>query len=92
MRTTIYKYPLTNNGGDLQKLELPSGAKILHFGLQDNKLYIWAKVVLDFTKELRFFRVVGTGCELGINSGEYIGTIFQGPYVWHLFEVQNPGE
>ena len=83
----IYKYPLVIKCS--QEIALPEGAKILTFQMQDRSPFIWALVDPDASLESRTFRVVGTGHELWPDEGSYdhVGTVQQGPFVWHLFEM-----
>jgi len=82
----IWKYdiPIHDNFSFL----MPSGAKILHFGLQYNLPWIW--VLINPSKEttLRRFRLVGTGHTIKEEGLKYIGTIkmAQDRLIYHLFE------
>jgi hypothetical protein len=38
--------------------------------------------------EERYFRIYGTGHTMPEACGKYIGTVQQGAFVWHVFEVQ----
>ena len=81
---TIWKFPVPL--GDYPTIEMPKGAQVLHFDMQ-NRLTIWALVDPSAPKEERHFRLAGTGHP--INSDGFLihlGTCFQGPFVWHLFE------
>lgn len=87
---TIYKYQIQLE--DYFELKLPKNARILHFGLQDEKTFIW--VLID-TKENRYdtraFRLAGTGHPIqdNINDLLFIGTIIydKKKLVFHLFEI-----
>ena len=72
-------------------LELPLGAEILAFQVQDNKPVIWALVNTEPVIESRHFALRGTGEAMGDwrSSDTYIGTIQMLPYVWHLFETKD---
>jgi hypothetical protein len=74
----IYKYKLE------EIMQLPKGIQILKVGVQNNEIYIWGIVNSEET-EIRHFRVIGTGRD---TVGKYLDTVFVGPYVWHIFEVQ----
>jgi hypothetical protein len=83
---TVYKYELQQID-DYIGLELPEGAQILHFGIQNNRLMIWALVESDNPNKRRIFRMAGTGHSIIEKNPLHIGTVFDGPFVWHLFEV-----
>lgn len=87
---TIYKYPglSSDKGGDRQSLNLPDGARVLHCDYQYDALTLWALVDPNAIPSPRHFRVFGTGWEMGrdTKSLAYVSTVFQGPYVWHIFE------
>jgi hypothetical protein len=79
----VWKYQL----GDDVTIELPEGAKILHVGMQGIYICLWCLVDPHAPRVERRFKVFGTGEY--IDAGEYIGTVMEGPYVWHVFEVHN---
>jgi hypothetical protein len=83
---TIHKYPVFIL--DEFRLPLPIDAQILTVQMQHGDPYIWAKVDPDAAKEMRNFRLYGTGHPMD-QDGQYVGT-FQakdGQLVFHLFEV-----
>ena len=70
-------------------LSMPRGAEIIAFQTQRYMACIWAIVTTEEEKlEERKFVIYGTGHELRPNPGRYIGTIQNGGYVWHLFEIK----
>lgn len=82
----IYKYYLTPT------VLLPKDALILKAGMQDGGLYIWA--IIDPNEKThieREFEIVGTGHQFDYKRLKYtfIDTIFDGPLVWHIFEVND---
>ncbi len=86
----VFKYVL--EFADYVELELPVGAKILHFGIQYGDPRIWALVDPTAGKEIRKFRFAGTGHPITEPDSEldFIGTVMMrdGALVWHLFEVK----
>lgn len=83
---TIYKYPLTPT------LLLPQDAVILKADMQLGNMYIWALVnPNEIFKEERKFECIGTGHHFEYDRIQYtfINTIFDGPFVWHIFELTN---
>ena len=81
----IYKYELSS------KVLLPEGSLVLKAGIQSGGMYIWA--LIDPKQPLieRNFEIVGTGhpFEYGCLTHRFVDTIFDGPFVWHIFEVNN---
>lgn len=79
MSKVVYKYSLRH------RVEMPIGAQILTIQMQDNQPMIWALVDPNAQFELRHFEAVSTGYSVG-NGLQYIGTYFEGQFVWHVFE------
>ena len=82
---TIYKYPVSV-GPNL--LELPIGAKIVHFAAQGDSLFLWAEIPSPDSRTItRPFRVYGTGFAIEPDY-EHVATCFSrdGLFVWHLYE------
>jgi len=83
---SVFKYPV--NLVDEFSLELPIGARILHVESQAGTNCLWALVDPKAPKELRHFRLAGTGHPIDDYAiGDHIATWQDGPYVWHLFEA-----
>lgn len=83
---TIYKYPITTPDSDNKvHLYMPSSAVPLHVNVQGGQPMLWAMV--DTREPLRehVFYLYGTGHDCNRHHSEYVGTFFDGPYVWHLF-------
>lgn len=74
--------------------QLPQGAEILtaQFQLSSGRIKVWALVEADRPMEDRTFRVYGTDHALEESPDRltYIATTQQGPFVWHVFEVDRP--
>ena len=85
MKRVIYKYPLQLRKE--QKLPLPQAANVINVGVQDGTITLWAMVDTDAPSEEITIRIYGTGQEIDPNLVLYpLGTVFDGPYVWHVFE------
>lgn len=85
---TIHKYRL-NIDGDTYYAEIPSTATVVHVGTQDGALTIWAELPLDPPTPdwvRKTYRVPGTGFTFP-SEDVYVTTIFDGPFVWHVYEV-----
>jgi hypothetical protein len=84
----VWKYELPEPGD--HALELPFGAEVLSVACQGDRLCLWALVEPDAPKELRRFRVLGTGWEFErAGRVKFVGTALMqdGALVWHVFEV-----
>lgn len=79
---TVWRYGLTSWDCMLQ---MPSGARIVHFDQRSGEPTIWVLVDPAQSLEYRYFKIVGTGTERDTTGWQYIGTV-QFPYAWHLFE------
>lgn len=78
----IFKYPLEIK--NQQEISMPFGAVILTVQLQHDEICIWAKVNPANSPENVTVYVVGTGHEIPDGTA-YIGSVQQGPWVWHIF-------
>ena len=84
----VYKYPL--EGADQCHLSatVPEGAKIIHVGMQGGVFVIWCVVNPNtIVEDCLYFTVVGTGFDVP-PDGVHVGTMFEGPFVWHLFQEE----
>lgn len=81
---TIHKYQFRD---DNLTLHLPVGAKFLHLALQHNIPCLWFLVDTEKELELRAFVKIGTGWEAKVEAENYLGTVLETPYVWHVFEI-----
>lgn len=84
----IWKFPLAALGRNA--VYMPVHSQILAVQMQAGVPTLWALVQPDADRETRRFETVGTGQPLSddLDGHGYIGTIQQGPYVWHVFEVR----
>lgn len=76
----IYKYPVKTG------LEIPRSAQVVKTEMQDGNIFIWAIVDPAEKTIVRDFSFYGTGHELPPHAS-YIGTVFEGPFVWHVMET-----
>ncbi len=82
---TIYKYPLT--GINVQTVQMPVGAKILHAAYQANTIMLLALVDDNAPLEERKIGVWGTGHEVDQEFLKHIGTVVVDGFLFHVFEV-----
>ena len=88
---TIWKFPLPL--ADVQRIEMPSSAKILCAQTQMGAPFIWAVVNPQNETEERRIRIFGTGFTLENACGlAYIGTfqVNSTRYAYHVFEEVKP--
>ena len=81
---TIYKY------GFSKTIELPIDSQVLKVGMQNGIMYMWVLVDPNQNKTCYCnFEMIGTGhpFEFDYLTHTYIDTIFDGPFVWHIWEV-----
>lgn len=73
-----------------ETIEIPKNSTLLNIDMQDEKVTLWYIVDPEVEKETHTFLVLGTGSivpELEDAHLEFLKTVFQGPFVWHVFEV-----
>lgn len=81
----IFKYTMpTTVPGAPFPVELPMGAKRLHYEAQDGRLCLWAEVYPDAPTVGYLFQWYGTGWPV---HGIHQTTLQQGAFVWHLYDV-----
>lgn len=86
---SIFKYQISYSAPI--EIRLPMDSKVISAGLDpQGDLCIWALVDPETATTPRVFMVVGTGWSMEdeIDNWEFIGTVRQGPYMWHVFEVK----
>lgn len=85
---TIWKFPFKLASGRFE-IEMPKDAEILAVQVQREVPCVWAKADPESEREMRRFRIVGTGHPFREDGKlSYIGSFQQleGLLVWHLFE------
>ena len=83
---TIYKYDAPSPG-TIRYIDLPQGAKIIRFGIQEREYFLWAIVETNNPTEEREFKTVATGRPLQ-ETDIYFGTLEEDRFIWHLFEIK----
>ena len=84
----VWKYKLEID--DEVIILMPKGTKVLTVQVQDGAPCIWAAVDPNEKKEMRKFRIAGTGHPIDDTTvGGYIGTVqlHDGRLVLHVFEI-----
>ena len=88
MSNSIWKTPIElPEKYESQIVVLPVGAIPLKLDFQHGRPTVWWIVNVDAKEEYRRLRWVSTG-QVGraISKEAYIGMVYDGPYVWHLFD------
>lgn len=85
---TIWKFVI-GKANDVVNVGMPKDAKILSVAMQAGQLCLWALVEPRAELTMRAIRVIGTGWDLAddIKKAAFIGTVLDGAFVWHVFEV-----
>lgn len=81
----VYKYKLCAPGESID-VEMSSPSRVLRVDMQRGELMLWALVGTG-PREMRRFAVYATGDRSIPLDANYVGTVMDGPYVWHVFEV-----
>ena len=84
MSKAIFKYPVTLTQTNHIRLSGP----IVHAAIAPgtSMIALWAEVGVHGGRE-RTFQVFGTGHEIP-DAAEYIATVFDGIFVWHIYETE----
>lgn len=89
----IFKYEIEMQSVELvikdeQKIVMPRGAMVLHVGMQNGRICLWAQVNPDDEPMERRFIIHGT-CHENLPEATpltHIATVMDGSFVWHVFD------
>lgn len=79
----IFKYPMHVESNF--NVQLPCGAKILHFEAQGGYPMMWAEVHPEGEFENVRFHCHGTGHDVPEDGREFVGTVQIDSFVWHFY-------
>lgn len=82
-RREVWKYPLSQVE---QTVAIPDGARAVHAAMQNDSPTLWFELDPTSAPVDRKFVVVGTGWPLPA-EGEHRGSLLDGMFVWHIYEV-----
>lgn len=85
---TIWKFTIPM--AESAEIEMPTGAQLLHVGMQNRSVQLWAQVNTEAPTTIRHFHVRGTGHSIPDNE-KHVGSIQDPPFVWHLYEEKQNG-
>ncbi len=57
--------------------------RIVHVGMQNDQIFVWAEQ--NVSTEVCSVYYVGTGYDYS-DDRQYVGTVFEGPFVWHVIK------
>jgi hypothetical protein len=81
---TIWKFEF--EVADAVSVTMPQGAKVIHVGTQNPyHICLWAMVNPESPVEIRNFCVRGTGHSIAGITHPHLGSVKDGPFVWHVF-------
>ena len=83
----IWKYNLAARDMSGGAIEMPRGARILDVQMQAGYMHAWAMVDRQAPIVHRRFGVYGTGHDIPDSPGDYIATVQDGSFVWHVFDL-----
>ncbi len=87
-RTTIWKFPLTQ-----ENVDMPQGSRLLTVQIQHGVPTLWAEVNPKEETVTRRLAVIGTGWVDGIPEHlGYIATFQQGVMVFHVYDLGEAAE
>jgi hypothetical protein len=84
----IWKYVITDSDGE--QFAMPFGAIFRHIDIDPDRKgpALWFQVDPDRARETRTFAVFATGEQVPVDF-EYVGTVKDDRYIWHIFEICN---
>lgn len=84
----IYKYGPIGTHMIPTSLRMKRGAQLVRIHEQyGDYIFIWAYVDPGADEVLRNFVLVGTGQPVVWPGAEYVDTVWNGEFVWHLFDL-----
>ena len=85
----IFKYDLgTGHPNFTAEVSMPKDSTVRSVGMQGGKIIVWASVSDCVPTVRHSFRILGTGIpHILPSSAKFVGTVFDGPFVWHVFDL-----
>jgi len=81
---TIYKFRL-NQTKECNLIDIPRGFYVLKVGYQGEDICVWVEVESSNELVQVPFCSVPTGGLIQEHTPTYAGTVFDGPFVWHVY-------
>ncbi len=80
----IWKYEVKVD--DIVTIRMPVNSRIIKIGVQNPRcICFWAIIFAQSSVVEKKFRIYGTDHPIESVPGDYIDTVFDGPFVWHVF-------
>ena len=78
---------------DWPVVRMPRGAIPKAVGMQNGAIWVWALVNTNAPVVTHLFAVRGTGHEITpeVEQGDFLGTVFDGIFVWHILSLGDIG-
>ena len=84
---TIWKYIIQGiDTGTEHTYTMPKNAKFLDAQVQNNVVCFWMLVDNDEPTVFRSIKVFGTGHPVDLDDDDFLATVQEPPFVWHLFD------
>ena len=92
MTHRLLKYPLSHK--QHQIVQMPRGAQIISANIRPRQgMFCWA--ICDTCAPMvdHAVAVLATGeaCGIDIRTAHFVDTVYEGPYVWHVFSLGDVG-
>ncbi len=89
MAKTIWKAVIQPNSERgkpyLIGVEARWGARAISVGKQGDNVCVWFEVDPDAPKDTMLLYCIGTGFGIVPTNCRFLGTVIDGPYVWHFY-------
>lgn len=86
----IWKYSLRGHGGHGGMVTMPAGARILSVKSLGGVPVVYALVDPAEPEIVKhYFHLIGTGQNVEMEPGVYLGTVECEPFMWHIFVEYN---
>lgn len=82
----VWKYAF-EPGAYRAEFSVPGGGAIRCVNYQNGSITIWIEAEPLNRRVQRKFVAIGTGNPVPVPHRAFVGTVFEGMYVWHVYEV-----
>jgi len=82
----VHKYKV---GPEPTDVRVGITAKVVHFARQRDEVFVWIEDLHDaYTSITLTLQIFGTGHEIFDDKLEHMGSLSDGPWVWHLYGMR----
>lgn len=90
MGRQILRYQVSSHQSLQADVVMPGRATVKAVSIQSREIMVWVETVDEKDENItRTFRTLPTGGDIP-KVGIYLGTVFDGPYAWHIYEITTP--